>query len=187
MTANPKDYYPQAAYYAPGWQAPRPPRDRRRTRRVLLLVAALVGALVLAGGVVGARFWLDTRPLGPVESPRTATARQLTPGHCLADLPPDGAVDRVSVVPCDQPHAAEVLGELLLLDAFWPGRQAVDERVGAACEMDNAQLDAGFAPVVWAPSETGWRQGDRRGLCLAWFDGGGVTGSFVAGQDVSTP
>ena len=181
-------YYPQEAYYAPGWQ-PAPQRDperaRRRRRLVVAVAAAVVVLLVAAGAVVGVRAFLERRPLGEVTSARTATPRQLDVGHCLARLPADGEVTRVPVVPCDAPHAAEVVGTLTVRGEAWPGQEAVDEDVTAACEMDRAQLEAGFRAVAWSPSEAGWAQGDRRGLCLAWSGGGRVTGSFTEGDEVT--
>jgi hypothetical protein len=187
---GPAGYYPQQPYYAPGWQAPVPTdpaaRGRRRTR-ILLGVGGVLTLALLVGLALGGRYLLATRPLGDVATARDATPRQLAVGHCIEELPDDGEVGRVRVVPCAEPHAAEVVGELALPAGPWPGQAEVDRRVIAWCEMDTAQRDAGFAPVVWAPGEAAWGQGDRRGLCLAWFDGGGVTGSFTAGDRVSTP
>ncbi|WP_149204535.1 septum formation family protein [Actinotalea subterranea] len=188
----PEGYYPQQPYYAPGWQqpvpeGPPPPRDRRRRRVVLASVAGVLVVAVLAGGVVGLRAWLGTRPLGDVDRAMTVGAQRLGVGHCVAELPDDGTVDTVDVVPCDDAHAAEVLGVRKLTDDAWPGQDVVDAKVAASCEMDTSQTDAGFVPVVWAPSEAGWARGDREGLCLAWLDGGGVRGSFTAGDDVTTP
>lgn len=183
-------YYPQQAYYAPGWQAPVPlptPPAPRRGRTVLAVVGGVLVLGLVAGLAVAARYFLDIRPLGEVDGPRSATARQLAPGHCIEDLPADGEVVRVRVVPCDEPHAAEVVGVLALRGDVWPGQDEVDDEVTAYCEMDTAQRDAGFRPVVWSPSEAGWAQGDRRGLCLAWLDGGGATGSFTADEPVQVP
>lgn len=184
-------YYPQQPYYAPGWSAPVPStplvRNRHRTRIVLLGVGGVLAVALVVGLVLGGRFLLGTRTIGDVTSPRDATARQLTVGHCIEELPDDGEVGRVRAVPCADPHAAEVVGSLTLPAGPWPGQHDVDRQVGRWCEMDTAQRDAGFVAVAWAPSESGWRQGDRRGLCLAWFEGGGVTGSFTAGEKVSTP
>jgi len=103
-------------------------------------------------------------------------------GHCIADLPRDGEVARVELVPCSHPHEAEVVGLLTLPDESWPGQESVDNQVTRWCEMDSAQQEAGFQPVVWTPSRRGWGQGDHRGVCLAWLDGGGATGSFTDGD-----
>jgi hypothetical protein len=188
-TPPPEGYYPQQPYYAPGWQAPvpatPPPKDRRKVRIALAVVGTLVLLGLVAGGVTAARFFLDTRPLGDVEQAMEVNARRLDVGHCVSDLPADGAVNRVRVVPCEDPHAAEVVGVHTLEDGPWPGDDAVRTRVENACEMDNAQVDGGFRAVVWSPSAGSWSQGDRRGLCLAWHGDGDVRGSFTLGEDVA--
>ncbi|MCL3863181.1 septum formation family protein [Actinotalea sp. K2] len=167
----PGGYYPQEAYYAPGWSAPLGPPPRRRGRRRAGIAAIIVGAVVLLG-VAGAaavplvRTW-TLRPIGEVTEPREVHARRLVVGSCIQELGPDGSVTRVTVVPCDQPHEATVVGVLGLDDDSWPGQGAVDSRVGAWCEMDTTQLAEGLTAVVWSPSQESWEQGDRRGLCLA--------------------
>ena len=185
---QPSGYYPQQPYYAPGWQAPAdqppPPRDRRRLRIVLVTVGAVLAVALVVGLVLTLLWFRDTQVLGEIQAPRSATARQLDVGHCLAEHPADGTVGRVELVPCSEPHESEVVGVHTLRSDSWPGQDEVDAEVAAACEMDAAQREAGFTAVVWSPSATGWGQGDRRGLCLAWANGRTVTGSFTAGDDV---
>ncbi|MCV2395365.1 septum formation family protein [Actinotalea sp. M2MS4P-6] len=177
-----------APYYAPGWQAPvSPPPAKRDGARIALRVIAIAAAVVLVvGSVAAARFWLGTRPLGDVTSPATVAAGRLSTGHCIEQLPVDGQVSSVRVVPCDQPHDAEVVGVLPFTEQDWPGATDVTDRLVAWCEMDNAEVALGMQPVVWAPTQRSWSQGDRSGLCLAWQPTGTVTGSFTAGDDVAT-
>lgn len=184
----PADAWNPAPYYAPGWQAPVPehaPPPRRSRGRALVWVGAVAAVLLLAAGVVGVRTWMQTRPLGEVAGPVDAHPGRLQAGHCLAELPEDGAVDGVRVVPCDTAHVAEVVGRLELPDGAWPGRDSVTSRITTWCDMDSAQADAGFEPVVWVPTERGWGRGDRVGMCLAWLPEGTATGSFTAGDQVS--
>lgn len=142
--------------------------------------------LVLGGAAWGIGYWLQTRSLGEIAAATTATARQVTVGHCIAELPQDGSVTRVRLVPCAEPHEAEVVGVLALGGGSWPGQESVDAQVQRWCEMDTAQQEAGFTAVTWTPSGRGWAQGDTQGACIAWFDGGGVTGSWAEGN-VATP
>ena len=140
-----------------------------------LAIAAAVTALVLTAAA--------SRPL-PTDVPaaRDARAQQLVTGNCVATLPDDGSVGSVRVVPCADPHEAQVITEFSFAqDAVWPGQQAADARVARACVLDESEIEAGVLTVTWAPTERSWADGDRVGLCLAVVDGGGVTGSFLDG------
>ena len=154
---------------------------RRRGRGLAALGIGLVVVLVLGGGAWGVTYWLQTRPLGEISSPTTATARQVATGHCIAELPADGQVARVRLVPCSDPHEAEVVGTLQLTGP-WPGQAAAEGQVARWCEMDGAQRRAGFTAVAWSPSEAGWTQGDTQGVCIAWSTDGTVTGSWADGN-----
>ena len=143
----------------------------------------IVTGVTVSGGAVS--YWWQTRDLGPVTSPTTVSARQAEPGHCIEELPGDGRVSRIRLVPCSTEHDAEVVGVLPLGPGDWPGRDVAVSRVSGWCEMDTAQRAAGFTAVIWVPSEAGWAQGDTSGVCVAWFPDGGVTGSWRDG-DVRT-
>ncbi|QHT58426.1 DUF4190 domain-containing protein [Cellulomonas sp. H30R-01] len=158
---------------------------RGRGMAVAAIVLGALGTLgVVVAVVVGLVTAQTTRPLpGDVGSARDAHAVQLVTGTCVEQLPADGSVDVVRVVPCAQPHEAQVVTEYDFAEnAVWPGQQAADARVAKACVLDDAETAAGVRPVTWAPTEQGWSRGDRRGLCLAVVDGGGVTGSFLDGS-----
>lgn len=168
---GPAGYYPQEAYYAPGWtQAATQPRSHRG-RRIALLATLVVVVLAVAGTVTAAGlYWWGTRPVGDVTSPTSATSRQVKPGHCIRDLPTDGSVGTITLVPCTDDHEAEVVGSLRLDDGGWPGEDALADQAADWCEMSTAQIEAGYRPVVWTPGERAWTQGDRVALCLAWLD-----------------
>lgn len=180
---GPAGYYPQQAYYAPGWtpgaEAPR----RRRGGRVAVVSLIVVAALaVLGGGGAALAYWWQTRPIGDVDGATGATSRQVRTGHCIADLPDDGTVGRVTLVPCDDAHEAEVLRRLDLGDGSWPGAEDLEERASAWCELPSEADGLGFRAVVWTPSARAWGQGDHAALCIATLDGGRVTGSFADGD-----
>lgn len=162
-------------------------RRGRTTGRGLAIAGVAVGLVwtlaqaLVAASLVGA--WLASRPL-PVEvtEPQRAQATRLVTGHCLGELPPDGAVGRVEVVPCDGEHAAEVISQYRFpSDAVWPGQRQADARVARACELTPAEVEAGVRIVTWAPTERSWRDGDRTGLCVAHREGG-LTGSLLDGS-----
>lgn len=141
------------------------------------MTVVLVTAGVLATRAVTAA---RTRPLpGDVTTATRAYAVQLVTGSCLADLPPDGDVGRVDVVPCAQPHAAQVVAQYLFdPQAVWPGLDGAHARVGRACVLSDEEQAGGVEVVTWVPSERGWRGGDRTGLCLAVAPEP-VTGSYL--------
>lgn len=167
------DLYPTEAYRV-GWDAPPPPAarpSRRRWARPRVLVPVL--ALIVAVGVATpfvVRAVADDAVAAlpvPLTAARDAHAQQLRTGHCLAELPADGSVGKVRAVPCADPHAAEVFSEYAFpAAAVWPGQDAAHVRVAGACQLTDAQHEAGDRFVTWAPSERSWADGDRRGLCL---------------------
>ena len=147
-------------------------------------VLGILGTVALVAAVtVVVLTALATRPLPPdVGEPRNARAQQLVTGSCVEALPPDGPVGSVRVVPCADPHEAQVITQFsFAADAVWPGQQAADARVARACVLDQSEITAGVRTVTWSPTERSWADGDRVGLCLAVVDGGGVTGSFLDG------
>jgi hypothetical protein len=159
---------------------------RRGTRGRGLAIAGLVlGALatlaLVGAAVLGTLTWTGSRPLPTdVDHARRAHAQQLVTGNCLASLPADGRVGTVRVVPCAEPHTAQVVTIYEFThEAVWPGQRAADSRVARSCVLDQAELDAGVTAATWAPTEQSWARGDRIGLCLAVVEGGGVTGSFL--------
>jgi hypothetical protein len=122
-----------------------------------------------------------------VPAARDARSQQLVTGNCVQSLPDDGPVGAVRVVPCAEPHEAQVVTEFsFAADAVWPGQQSADARVARACVLDADEVAAGVRTVTWSPTERSWGDGDRVGLCLAVLDGGGITGSFLDGT-VQTP
>lgn len=147
-----------------------PTAGRRRARR-RVVAAALIAAVAVAaiGGAVAAA--LDDRahrvlPLD-LPGPRTASVHQLTTGHCLGELPLDGPVHDVRVVPCADRHRAEVRGvHRFPQDGLWPGARHAERRVRVSCESEGVRAGYGSTLVVWAPTEASWSDGDRTGLCL---------------------
>ncbi|WP_243882987.1 septum formation family protein [Cellulomonas dongxiuzhuiae] len=179
----PDDPHPPT-HYAPGWEEAAATRARAR-RRVVVGVTAVATVVVLAvGTTVGTRAVtaVRSRPLpSDVTASTDAYAVQLVTGSCLATLPDDGEVDRVDVVPCDDPHAAQVVAQYAFDPAaVWPGQEGAHARVERACVLSDEEVAAGVRLVTWAPTAGGWSGGDRTGLCVA-VPPAPVTGSFVDG------
>nr|WP_082495003.1 DUF4190 domain-containing protein [Cellulomonas sp. Leaf334] len=157
-------------------------RTRGRGLAIAGAVLGVVGTVALVVGVtVAVLTVMATRPLpADVPAARDARAQQLVTGNCVLTVPDDGPVDTVRVVPCAEPHEAQVVTEFTFApDAVWPGQQSADARVARACVLDADEVAAGVRTVTWSPTERSWADGDRVGLCLAVLDGGGITGSFL--------
>ncbi|MEU2201945.1 septum formation family protein [Isoptericola sp. NPDC019482] len=145
-------------------------------RRVAVRGAVAVVALAVVGGAVaiGVTTARDraTAPVpAAVTGAREVNAAQLVLGSCLRDLPP-GDVGRVTVTPCADAHAAQVVGRTdSAAGAVWPGHDALVRKASADCGpglLGAAGREVeGLTFVVLTPSEDGWSAGDRTGLCLA--------------------
>ncbi|WP_418275146.1 septum formation family protein [Isoptericola jiangsuensis] len=193
-TASGSTAYPGAAAAAPvppsqvpygdRWGAPDGPTPAERAaarRRARIWVAGTLGLIVvvvgLAAGVSAAVSGAHERAWAPVpadvDAPRDVNAVQLVLGSCVADLPASDVVTSVEVVPCADPHAAQVVGRTdAAPDAVWPGDDVAARRAATNCSADllgsqARQAADSWSFVVWAPTEESWQDGDRAGLCLA--------------------
>lgn len=162
----------------------RPGRLRGRGLAVAGLVLGGLGTLAWGMAltlVVGTA--LASRPLpADVTAPVEARAVQLVTGNCVAELPPDGEVDRARVVPCEDAHVAQVLTSYrFVTGTHWPGDAEVIATTSATCDLTAAERERGLRLVAWAPTERSWAHGDRTGLCLAVAEAP-FTGSLLDGS-----
>lgn len=109
----------------------------------------------------------------------------------LEDLGPATEVETglVRVVPCTDPHNAEVYLVLQVPDGAYPGQQAID-REAATCAREfkdfvgvpYGRSDLDF--VYYFPSEESWEFLDDRAIVCTMFDPqtGKVTGSFAGSR-----
>ena len=105
---------------------------------------------------------------------------ELEPGTCLKELADGAAVLNVSVVPCDEQHAAEVVASLRMPGGRWPGAAAVEEFATAQCVP--AIHSAGVAAnpdlrwTYFGPSESSWQtRSDRTVSCVVVSRGAALT------------
>ena len=98
--------------------------------------------------------------------------------------------DPVHVVPCSQPHSAEVLfvGDIWDEDEANPGQEAIDAATAARCEFEfEAYVGVPWATSildyqtwnVWAPD---WDRGDRQIGCVAFVHGGNDLEASIRGS-----
>jgi hypothetical protein len=201
--------------------APRPaptpaPADAARApaRRKWRWAAAAV-ALVAIGGTA-----LAIRGPAPETAPAEVAARSvplegLTANDCLVtpaefarddedqlrfwreDFPWQGrlatrGLSRVDVVPCDQPHGAEVYFQ----DNLWPPDAAPYPGVDEASRERDARCAEAFESYVgippgrsgldtagWIPGQASWADGDRQISCIAYDASGRTLTETVRGSE----
>jgi len=157
----------------------------------LLVAAAAVAAVLVRGtasaggtGTVTAPVTVAPLPTEPSESrERLVLLDDLQPGDCITDVVEDELRFDLPVVPCSEPHMAEVVAIETLLGTTYPGDDAVTEESGNLC------YDAlvGYAPSVadefevffFPPSQLGWTAGEREVICLAYSPDEELTASIA--------
>ncbi|WFP16033.1 septum formation family protein [Citricoccus muralis] len=171
-------------------------RRRRQNRNRWLTTGALLVVIVVIGLVVVP--WVSSM-LNSDSNEETPTATErnenpgldgiiatglppedFEPGDCLTDF--TSTQDPATVIECDQPHEAELVGRQTFADAdAYPGtdqmRAAAEEFCGSIQLTGTA--DAPVVIQVTNPSEGSWGEGDRRVDCLATTTEGQLTGTLV--------
>lgn len=127
---------------------------------------------------------------------------ELRPGDCLddanIDVIPDGdeaMVEDIVLVPCDEPHDAEVFAAVRVPGDEFPGARAVDQRsvecIDLFAEFAGARYgSSSYEVYFYFPTEQSWELLDDRTIQCAIHDPSGqVTGSLKdAGRgDVPQP
>ncbi|TNU76841.1 hypothetical protein FH969_01730 [Miniimonas arenae] len=139
-------------------------------------VLAVVAAL---GGFGGAS--ADPVP-GDVDAPRTVQASALARGNCVEHLPPQQEVGELALVPCAQPHLAQVVDVTTLDVDTYPGPDAAVEQGEAACATAFGAFDtddAAFLEWWLVPSPAAWDDGVRTVACLVRSTQGQVETDLV--------
>jgi hypothetical protein len=145
---------------SPEWQSRPEPTPPRSSMAWIRPVLSLIAIAVFGIGILAARFD-GTQPID-----------QLSVGDCFN---PGSALEvySVPVIDCDELHEAELFGTVEI-DAFgadFPGDDAMYEWVNAECEdrffayVGEAYAESRYWIEVFYPTEAGWGDGDRTGLC----------------------
>ncbi len=120
---------------------------------------------------------------------------ELAVGDCIADIPDEGTVEGMDVVPCDEPHVGEVVSvdDDLFADAQ---RKPTDEQMWqeteAACtvameEYTGVSLeDSDYDVYYLYPSPESWRMEDDRGVVCIGLTPDESTGSIEATSGAAT-
>ena len=109
-------------------------------------------------------------------------ALRLRIGDCIAAVSSAEQFTSLPVVPCDEPHEAQVFHALSLTGDDYPGMAEVDRQADEACaaalidELSHRQDLFELAYAFFTPTESGWNDlADRDVLCVAAFPGRDTT------------
>lgn len=119
---------------------------------------------------------------GDVETARTAHASALAAGNCVETVPPQQEVGEVRIVPCAQPHLAQVLAVEDYPADTYPGQDPALEVATEWCagllSEQGFHADSFLAwPIV--PTPAAWDEDVRTMSCLARSTLGQITGDLT--------
>jgi hypothetical protein len=179
-TAAPEGPSPQAPAAAPP-----PPSPSRRGKR-LLIALFVVSIAVAVGAAAVTAVLLAQHPHRPhaAAHPLRATVFGLRPGQCFDSLP--NGIAGAHVVPCAQPHDAEIYGAFSVASQHWPGTVTLGNQARLGCQRRlagylNPQLaTTGLAESYAYPNAGAWAAGERMVICEIRGTRGRLTGSVRA-------
>lgn len=174
------------------------PQPQQRNRRGLVWVAFALFWLI--SSVVGIFFSDDGVDVPDIEitittstvdfSDLTSTTLSSTPeatavnirdvrvGQCIESLPIGSIVNDVAVVPCELPHQYELFANTVVDSADFPGDEVFELATEACIPLFATYVGEDYFDSLYyidpiAPTEEGWRLGDRAVNCLlySWPDG----------------
>jgi hypothetical protein len=154
-----------------------PPR-RRRSRAALLIGGSAVVCLIILGSFAAVLLLHGRPPATPAALP---SVFRLRVGECVNSGP--GGISSPAVVPCGQPHDAEIYARFGLAGPGWPGTAAIGAlaRRGCAARL-SGYLNPQLATAVLAesyvfPDQGAWNAGERTVICEIRSTAGKLTGS----------
>lgn len=145
----------------------------------LAFIALIVGVTVLGEA--------ERDETGTIVDGGDLDVEQLRVGDCIDDVEESEVVFSIPVVPCDEPHGAEVYAVFELPAGDYPGDDAVIAGADEGCfdRLETFSQSAFDDPSVeifyYYPTGSTWRLGDREVVCIADFAGGPRTGSLRPG------
>ncbi|MGW7358649.1 septum formation family protein [Streptomyces sp. NPDC054802] len=158
---------------------------RTPSRPLRGITAAVV---LLAVGAVGCSEVVDSAKDGAKKVARQRSVFSLGIGDCYNPngKEAEGETFAIEVVPCGEPHQAQVVGEFELDEAkTFPGNDAIwaiaDERCPAEAQKfapDTWALPKGVDILYYTPTAESWSTGDRAVSCTYTKEKGTFSGSL---------
>jgi len=172
---------PAPAEPAPGPGPASPGRTPPRRRRSLaaILVGGLAAVCLIGLGAFATVLLLHGRH--HAAPPALPSVFRLRAGQCVNSGP--GGISSPTVVPCAQPHDAEVYARFAMAGHSWPGSAAIGAQARQGCTARlGGYLNPQLATTVLAesyvfPDQGAWNAGERAVICEIRSTAGKLTGS----------
>ena len=147
----------------------------------LAMAAVVISAITGLAGVIVAISVITDEVRDRAAGVTGTQADRLMPGDCIRDYDDTTGVSDLPVVPCSQPHEAEVYHVFTLPDGDYPGRAEVEEVSGEKCgavfepydTVENEDIEISFL----YPRDIDWSR-DQGVTCIAVDTGGTRTTSI---------
>jgi Domain of unknown function (DUF4190)/Septum formation len=133
-----------------------------------LVLSGLWTLLIAVGLIVALATDAERDPSGRVREAGTESVFDLRVGDCVNDLEETTAEVSVEVVPCAQPHDAEVISSFELPEGDYPGEDSIFQVADRRCSRELGAV-ASAEPFYFYPTEQSWGTGDRKVNCVALF------------------
>jgi hypothetical protein len=109
---------------------------------------------------------------GQVTGSGSVSLENLRVGDCVESITEDELRFALPVVPCTEPHRAEVTAVEAMPNTAYPGDEAVDEQAGTMCTdalatyAPSSAGDESLEVFYFPPNASTWADGDRDVICL---------------------
>jgi hypothetical protein len=136
-----------------------------------LVLSGLWTLLIAVVVIVALATDAERDPSGRVREAGTESVFDLRVGDCINDLEEATMEVSVEVLPCSQPHDAEVISSFELPRGDYPGEDSIFRVADRRCsrELDAVAGAQGGEPFYFYPTEQSWGNGDRQVNCVALF------------------
>jgi uncharacterized protein DUF4190/putative regulator of septum formation len=136
-----------------------------------LVLSGLWTLLIAVGVIIAVATDAERDPSGRVREAGTESVFDLRVGDCINNLEETTMEVSVDVVPCSQPHDAELISSFEFPGGDYPGEESIFRVADRRCsrELDAVAGAQGFEPFYFYPTEQSWATGDRQVNCVALF------------------
>jgi putative regulator of septum formation len=148
---------------------PAAPPSPGRSSPLAVTLTTIIGALAVAAVIIAVILTHRQHHIAGPAHPLRGTIFQLRSGQCMNFGPNGTAV--AHVIPCAQPHDAQVYGTVKVPGSLWPGTAALSQDARQGCQSRlngylNQQLPPTSVTEVYVyPNRGAWSVGGRSVIC----------------------